>query len=210
MCAYTRPNPCQTQVLIQPHHMYTISDERINVCAMSLKNANELVQNFTGLLLMLLMILNIDLILKIDYNLQFTVFFTFSLFYSYHFCRFIFWLTFSSWFFYHILRFSFDKKNRLICTHTHTRYLCTFYLSLILNRTLNNQNSSQSICIDTSHMLSIKFVLFLMLISAWCRYTYHWHCSSFFFFIMFTIFYRHEQQVKNGIERFNLMGVVYT
>jgi len=35
-------------------------------------------------------------------------------------------------------------------------------------------------------------------------YLYIYYTSSFFFLTVFMMFYRHEQQVKNGIERFNL------
>lgn len=46
MFAYTGLNPRQCQVLIQQHHVYIMSDGRINVCAITPKNADEVAQKF--------------------------------------------------------------------------------------------------------------------------------------------------------------------
>ena len=46
MFAYTGLNPRQCQVLIQQHHIYIMSDGRINVCAITPKNADEVAQKF--------------------------------------------------------------------------------------------------------------------------------------------------------------------
>jgi aspartate aminotransferase len=46
MFAYTGLNPRQCQVLIQQHHIYIMSDGRINVCAITQKNADEVAQKF--------------------------------------------------------------------------------------------------------------------------------------------------------------------
>jgi aspartate aminotransferase len=46
MFAYTGLNPRQCQVLIQQHHIYIMSDGRINVCAITAKNVDEVAQKF--------------------------------------------------------------------------------------------------------------------------------------------------------------------
>lgn len=46
MFAYTGLNPRQCQILIQQHHIYIMSDGRINVCAITSKNADEVAQKF--------------------------------------------------------------------------------------------------------------------------------------------------------------------
>ncbi|CAF5158599.1 unnamed protein product [Rotaria magnacalcarata] len=46
MFAYTGLNPRQCQVLIQQHHIYIMSDGRINVCAITQRNADEVAQKF--------------------------------------------------------------------------------------------------------------------------------------------------------------------
>ncbi|CAF0928806.1 unnamed protein product [Rotaria sp. Silwood1] len=46
MFAYTGLNPRQCQALIQQHHVYVMSDGRINVCAITLNNVDEIAQKF--------------------------------------------------------------------------------------------------------------------------------------------------------------------
>ncbi|CAF3331132.1 unnamed protein product [Rotaria socialis] len=46
MFAYTGLNSRQCQLLIQKHHVYIMSDGRINVCAITLNNVDELVEKF--------------------------------------------------------------------------------------------------------------------------------------------------------------------
>lgn len=60
-------------------------------------------------------------------------------------------------------------------------------------------------------MLSIRNrSCFFIVIVTWCKYTYHCHYSSFFFLVVFMMFYRHEEHIKNGTERFNLTSGRYT
>jgi len=144
------------------------------------KTVNERGQNSMILLLMLLMILNFDVILKLilTFTLSLPFYFTIRIFFlvdlSFH------WHFLSS--FIILFIFSVIKKNDL---YAPTRNLCTFYLILILYRALNNQNNYQYICTFISHMLSIRSVLFFILIVAWYTYTYHCQCSSFFFVLSF-------------------------
>jgi aspartate aminotransferase len=46
MFAYTGLNPRQCQVLVHQHHIYIMSDGRINVCAITVKNVNDVAQKF--------------------------------------------------------------------------------------------------------------------------------------------------------------------
>jgi aspartate aminotransferase len=46
MFAYTGLNLRQCQVLIKQHHIYIMSDGRINVCAITAKNVDEVAQKF--------------------------------------------------------------------------------------------------------------------------------------------------------------------
>ncbi len=46
MFAFTGLNPRQCQVLTDQHHVYIMSDGRINVCAITTKNVDEVAQKF--------------------------------------------------------------------------------------------------------------------------------------------------------------------
>ncbi|CAF2896710.1 unnamed protein product [Rotaria sp. Silwood2] len=50
MFAYTGLNPRQCQTLIQQHHVYVMSDGRINVCAITSKNVDEIAQKFNNVI----------------------------------------------------------------------------------------------------------------------------------------------------------------